>query len=124
LGRILPSPALGGGLWIASRDALATRARVLHLGVSRVFFLVILFFALLSLSNGFPASCKHTRTHEQNRQTNTGRFSAMSRLAVPLHCLRKLLVNLSFMEEVEEAHQRVAPFVRAPQRLQVSRWEK
>lgn len=55
----------------------------------------------------------------------------MSRLAVehlaevvPLHCLRKLLVNVSSLEETEEAHRRVAPFVRAPPPVQVSRWER
>ena len=36
-GRILPSPALGG-LWIASRDALASHTRVLHLGLCSLRF--------------------------------------------------------------------------------------
>ena len=42
--RMLPSPALGG-LWMASRDVLASHIRVLHLGLCCIFiFLFLLFF--------------------------------------------------------------------------------
>ena len=51
---------------------------------------------------------------------------AVERLAeiVPLHLLRKLVVKFraTWRGSLEEVHQRVAPFVRAPQRLQVEQW--
>ena len=45
---------------------------------------------------------------------------------VPLHLLRKLVVKLGSLSRgsLEEVRQRVAPFVRSPQRLQVARWEE
>ena len=43
---------------------------------------------------------------------------------VPLHLLRKLVVKFraTWRGSLEEVRQRVAPFVRAPQRLQVEQW--
>lgn len=59
------------GLWIASRDALATRARVLHLGVSRVFFLVIFFCSLVTVE--WLPCIVQTHAHTRTKQTNKHR---------------------------------------------------
>lgn len=114
-GSMLPSPALGG-LWMASRDVMATRTRVLHLG----FFVS----AAALFAREFFSFC-----HLAFRCAGTASLSsclAMEQLAeiVPLPFLRKLAVKLTrWGVSSGEVHQRVAPLVRAPQRLEVVNWE-
>ena len=123
-GSMLPSPALGG-LWMASRDVLATDPRVLNLGLRFLFFLSMLALVRSCLSSCLVCSIFFVWLFF------TGSASMSSSLAVeqlaktvPLPLLRRLVVKLFGMGvSLREVHLRIAPFVRAPRRLQVACWE-